>query len=209
MPAADLPSEKLIIGYIDVDDAGGLLSASQIYVHEVAYNKLGRLTQRLLGEHGERVAVTSTIGEPICRLTSTNIVPRTQIGSGQLQLRVRQRRQRHRDPRHPQRWCHRPPVLHPRLLATGPLPASPWSHSRRCWPHYCWGPTLAGADEDLEHSTALPGYARRAGHLLLAAAVIATALGLTGLHTPQHGSAPTRWPATRSAASDWSPARRC
>lgn len=46
------------------------------------------------------------------------------------------------------------------------------------------GPTLAGADEDLEHSTALPWQAWRAGHVLSAAAVIATALSLTGLHAP-------------------------
>ena len=46
------------------------------------------------------------------------------------------------------------------------------------------GPTLAGADEDLEHSTALPWQAWRGGHVLLAAVVTATALSLTGLRAP-------------------------
>jgi hypothetical protein len=43
------------------------------------------------------------------------------------------------------------------------------------------GPTLASADEDLEHSTPLPWRAWRAGHLLVAAVVTAMALSLTGL----------------------------
>ncbi|MEV4823910.1 hypothetical protein [Micromonospora sp. NPDC049274] len=43
------------------------------------------------------------------------------------------------------------------------------------------GPTLAGADEDLEHSTPLPWRAWRAGHLLVAAFVTAMALSLAGL----------------------------
>ncbi|MFI7659694.1 hypothetical protein ACIBTW_12495 [Micromonospora parva] len=46
------------------------------------------------------------------------------------------------------------------------------------------GPTLAGADEDLERSTPLPWPLWRAGHVLLAALVITTALSLTGLHVP-------------------------
>ncbi|GLZ62319.1 hypothetical protein Misp05_58950 [Micromonospora sp. NBRC 107095] len=76
MPAAaDLPSEKLTFGYTDVGDPGTLLSASQIYVYSVNYDKLGQLTQRQLGAYGSRVAVTSTIDEPTRRLTSTNVVP--------------------------------------------------------------------------------------------------------------------------------------
>jgi hypothetical protein len=43
------------------------------------------------------------------------------------------------------------------------------------------GPTLAGADEDLEHGTPLPWRAWRAGHLLVAAFVTAMALSLAGL----------------------------
>ncbi|RQW99374.1 hypothetical protein [Micromonospora inaquosa] len=46
------------------------------------------------------------------------------------------------------------------------------------------GPTLAGADEDLEHSTPLPWRAWRAGHLLVAAVVTAVALILAGLRAP-------------------------
>jgi hypothetical protein len=43
------------------------------------------------------------------------------------------------------------------------------------------GPTLAGADEDLERSTPLPWRVWRAGHLLVAALVTAMALSLAGL----------------------------
>lgn len=46
------------------------------------------------------------------------------------------------------------------------------------------GPTLAGADEDLERSTPLPWRIWRAGHILLAALTIAAALSLAGLHKP-------------------------
>ncbi|MEV6811834.1 hypothetical protein [Micromonospora sp. NPDC051296] len=46
------------------------------------------------------------------------------------------------------------------------------------------GPTLAGADPDLERSTPLPWRAWRAGHVLLAVLAIAAALSLTGLHSP-------------------------
>ncbi|PWR13637.1 hypothetical protein DKT69_20140 [Micromonospora sicca] len=76
MPAAaDLPSEKLTLGYTDVGDPGTLLSASQIYVYDIVYDKLGQLTQRQLGAYGSRVAVTSTVDEPTRRLKSTNVVP--------------------------------------------------------------------------------------------------------------------------------------
>jgi hypothetical protein len=46
------------------------------------------------------------------------------------------------------------------------------------------GPTLAGADEDLEHSTPLPWRAWRAGHLLVAVLVTAMALNVAGLRAP-------------------------
>ncbi|SCG18633.1 hypothetical protein GA0070610_4981 [Micromonospora echinofusca] len=46
------------------------------------------------------------------------------------------------------------------------------------------GPTLAGADEDLDRSTPLPWRAWRAGHLLVAAVVTAMALILAGLRAP-------------------------
>ncbi|PZW03260.1 RHS repeat domain-containing protein, partial [Micromonospora phaseoli] len=73
--AADLPSERLIVGYNDVDDSGGLLSAAQIYVGAVTYNKLGQLTGREFGAYGYRVAVTSDFDEPTRRLKATNVVP--------------------------------------------------------------------------------------------------------------------------------------
>ncbi|MFI7578246.1 RHS repeat-associated core domain-containing protein [Micromonospora sp. NPDC049497] len=76
MPAAaDLASEKLTLGYTDVGETGGLLSAAQIYVYDVTYDKLGQLTQRQLGQFGSRVVINSTIDEPTRRLTSTNVVP--------------------------------------------------------------------------------------------------------------------------------------
>ena len=73
--AADMPSERLIVGYNDVDDFGSLLSAAQIYVGAVTYNKLGLLTGREFGEYGYRVAVTSDFDEPTRRLQATNVVP--------------------------------------------------------------------------------------------------------------------------------------
>jgi RHS repeat-associated protein len=73
--AADLASEKLTIGYNDIGDEGTLLSASQIYVYSVIYDKLGQLTQRQLGAYGSRVAVTSSFDEPTGRPTGMNVVP--------------------------------------------------------------------------------------------------------------------------------------
>ncbi|MEU2171705.1 colicin D domain-containing protein [Micromonospora chersina] len=76
MPAAaDLTSEKLTVGYTDVGDPGGLLSAAQIYVYDVIYDKLGQLTQRQLGAFGSRVVINSTIDEPTRRVKSVNVVP--------------------------------------------------------------------------------------------------------------------------------------
>ncbi|MEU4680922.1 hypothetical protein [Micromonospora sp. NPDC023737] len=46
------------------------------------------------------------------------------------------------------------------------------------------GPTLAGADEDLERGTPLPWRVWRAGHLLVAVFVTAAALSLAGLRAP-------------------------
>ncbi|MFI7079621.1 hypothetical protein ACIBO1_20185 [Micromonospora sp. NPDC049903] len=46
------------------------------------------------------------------------------------------------------------------------------------------GPTLSGADENLERSTSLPWRAWRAGHLLVATLVTAIALSLAGLREP-------------------------
>jgi hypothetical protein len=46
------------------------------------------------------------------------------------------------------------------------------------------GPTLAGADENLERSTPLPWRVWRAGHLVVAALVTAMALSMAGLREP-------------------------
>lgn len=73
--AANLAAETLTYGYTDIGEPAGLLSASQIYVYSVSYDKIGHLTQRQLGAYGSRVAVTSTFDEPTRRLTATNVVP--------------------------------------------------------------------------------------------------------------------------------------
>ncbi|MGE5827666.1 MAG: polymorphic toxin-type HINT domain-containing protein, partial [Micromonosporaceae bacterium] len=73
--AANLASEKLTFGYNDVGEPSTLLTAAQIYVNAVVYNKLGQLTQRTLGATGLRVAITSTFDEPTRRVTTTNVVP--------------------------------------------------------------------------------------------------------------------------------------
>ncbi|MEV6968631.1 RHS repeat-associated core domain-containing protein [Hamadaea sp. NPDC051192] len=77
--AADLTSEKLTYGYTDVGDEGTLLSAAQIYVYSLTYNKRGQLTQRVLGEYGSRVSVNYNYDEPTRRLTSSNVLP--EVGS--------------------------------------------------------------------------------------------------------------------------------
>ncbi|PZV90940.1 RHS repeat domain-containing protein, partial [Micromonospora phaseoli] len=73
--AADLPEERLTFGYNDLSEDGSLLSAAQIYVGAVTYDKLGQLTGRELGAYGSRVAVTSDYDEPTRRLKATNVVP--------------------------------------------------------------------------------------------------------------------------------------
>ncbi|WP_239177107.1 RHS repeat domain-containing protein [Actinoplanes octamycinicus] len=75
--AGDLAQEKLTYGYNDIGEAGTLYSAGQVYVDSVTYNKLGQLTQRVLGDSSlnKHVAITSTFDEPTRRLTSTNVVP--------------------------------------------------------------------------------------------------------------------------------------
>lgn len=73
--AADLASEMLNYGYTDIGEASGLLSAAQIYVYSVVYDKTGQLTQRQLGAFGSRVAITANYDEPTGRLMSTNVVP--------------------------------------------------------------------------------------------------------------------------------------
>ncbi|HWH01540.1 MAG TPA: glycohydrolase toxin TNT-related protein, partial [Pilimelia sp.] len=73
--AADLASEKLTFGYNDIGEQTGVLSASQIYVGDAIYNKLGQLTKLQFGAYGKRVDVLSTYDEPTRRLTARNVVP--------------------------------------------------------------------------------------------------------------------------------------
>ncbi len=73
--AADLASEKLVYGYTDVGEEGTLLSAAQVYLYSVGYDKLGQLTQRQFGAFGSRVVVTSSFDEPTRRATGVNVVP--------------------------------------------------------------------------------------------------------------------------------------
>lgn len=80
MPAvADLTAEKLVQGYTDVGQDAGMYSASQVYVNTVTYNKLGQLTQRVLGssaeQSGRQVALTNTYDEPTRRLTGMSVIP--------------------------------------------------------------------------------------------------------------------------------------
>ncbi|RKR86671.1 RHS repeat-associated protein [Micromonospora pisi] len=76
LPAqADLPSEKLTYTYTDVGAPDDVISAQQTYTYDVTYNKLGQLTQRVLGDEGFRTWVTSTIDEPTGRVTNTSALP--------------------------------------------------------------------------------------------------------------------------------------
>ncbi|GAA0801727.1 hypothetical protein Sya03_06590 [Spirilliplanes yamanashiensis] len=73
--AAQLPAEKLTYGYNDVGEQTSLISPTQIYVGSVVYDKLGQLTQRELGNVGNRVSITSTFDGATRRLAATNVVP--------------------------------------------------------------------------------------------------------------------------------------
>ncbi|MEV6489964.1 RHS repeat-associated core domain-containing protein, partial [Actinoplanes sp. NPDC051633] len=78
MPAAGgLAEEKLTYGYTDVGEAGTLYSAAQVYVDSVTYDKIGQLTQRVLGDSSvkKHLAITNTYDEPTRRLTASNVVP--------------------------------------------------------------------------------------------------------------------------------------
>lgn len=70
-----LNAEKLGFAYNDVGAPTEIVSAESIYVYSVAYDKLGMLTQRVLGNYGKRTAVTNTFDEPTGRLTNTSVVP--------------------------------------------------------------------------------------------------------------------------------------
>ncbi|CRK56760.1 FIG01043295: hypothetical protein [Alloactinosynnema sp. L-07] len=76
MPAAaDLPAEKLTLGYTDVGSPGTLLSPAQIYVYSVGYDKLGHLTQRQFGAYGSRLVQSFAFDEQTSRLAGVTAVP--------------------------------------------------------------------------------------------------------------------------------------
>jgi RHS repeat-associated protein len=76
LPAAgDLDAEQLIFLYNDVGQPAAFTSGMSIYLYEATYNKLGDLTQRVLGNHGNRTAVTYQYDEPTGRLARISAVP--------------------------------------------------------------------------------------------------------------------------------------
>ncbi|RZU76703.1 RHS repeat-associated protein [Micromonospora kangleipakensis] len=76
LPAAGgLASEKLTYTYNDVGLANGQLSASQIYVNQTSYTKLGQVLQTILGATGKRTWITNTTDQNTGRLTNSSAVP--------------------------------------------------------------------------------------------------------------------------------------
>ncbi|MCG5446106.1 hypothetical protein NIE79_004671 [Micromonospora sp. NIE79] len=73
--AAGLASEKLTYTYNDVGLPSGMLSASQIYVSQTGYTKLGHQWQTTLGATGKQTTITNTIDPNTGRLTNSNAVP--------------------------------------------------------------------------------------------------------------------------------------
>jgi RHS repeat-associated protein len=72
--AAGMASETINVNYNDVG-APGLLSGATIYASSVLYDKLGNLTQRLLGMSGKQVNLHYNTDEKTGRLTSATVVP--------------------------------------------------------------------------------------------------------------------------------------
>lgn len=70
--AAGLAKEKLTYSYNQVGLLSGLLTANQIYVYDVTYNKLSQLTQQITGEFGKRTTTTLTIDENTGRVSNAN-----------------------------------------------------------------------------------------------------------------------------------------
>ncbi|WP_433534554.1 polymorphic toxin-type HINT domain-containing protein [Micromonospora sp. CA-249363] len=73
--AAGLAKEKLNYVYSEVGLLNGVQSASQSYLTDALYNKLGQLNQQILGSFGKRTWITSTIDENTGRTTNTNGTP--------------------------------------------------------------------------------------------------------------------------------------
>ncbi|HEX6684810.1 MAG TPA: RHS repeat-associated core domain-containing protein [Candidatus Limnocylindrales bacterium] len=72
--AAGNAAETLVFAYNDVGMQTEIVSAESIYVYSAAYDKLGQLTQRVLGNFGKRTAITYGIDEPTGRLANTSAV---------------------------------------------------------------------------------------------------------------------------------------
>ncbi|MFD1322244.1 polymorphic toxin-type HINT domain-containing protein [Micromonospora sonneratiae] len=72
--AAGMPSEDLYFSYNDVGLDIGPLSASQIYAN-ATYNKLGQLTQRILGDFGKQTIFNYTYEQSTARLTNAYAIP--------------------------------------------------------------------------------------------------------------------------------------
>ncbi|MCU7724010.1 polymorphic toxin-type HINT domain-containing protein [Actinoplanes sp. KI2] len=73
--AADLPAETLLHGYNDVGASNGLLSTAQIYVNDVTYDKLGHLTQKIIGAELNRVWLNYTYEDHTGRLVAAKSIP--------------------------------------------------------------------------------------------------------------------------------------
>jgi RHS repeat-associated protein len=73
----DLAEEKLTFNYDDVGQPTTFLSPLGIYVYSVTRNKLGVLTQRVVGHFGRRTAMTYTVDEPTGRMTEAVTTPET------------------------------------------------------------------------------------------------------------------------------------
>ncbi|MEV1286366.1 RHS repeat-associated core domain-containing protein [Micromonospora sp. NPDC049679] len=73
--AAGLASERLLLTYNEVGAQRGLSSPMQLYINSVTYNKLGQLTQRVVGASGNRTLHTYTIDQHTARLTNASVIP--------------------------------------------------------------------------------------------------------------------------------------
>ncbi|MBB4961426.1 polymorphic toxin-type HINT domain-containing protein [Micromonospora polyrhachis] len=76
--AAGMASEQLSFAYNDVGASDYFYSTGnfeQGYVYSTAYNKLGQLTQRVLGDYGKRTTFNYTYEESTNRLTNAYAIP--------------------------------------------------------------------------------------------------------------------------------------
>lgn len=73
-----LPAEFLNFAYNDVGSQSWLTSSLTTYVGDVSYNKLGEVTQRVIGFEDKRTSITYEIDEPTGRLVNTSAVPQLQ-----------------------------------------------------------------------------------------------------------------------------------